>query len=98
MRWEVFDLPGLRGLLFSPSASRAPTSVLSSLPTPAPSTFFGNLTNRYYVVIAIVGLVSLVVVLDLPEYQQEAVTKTISADNLRDALDIVARLQAAAGG
>ena len=36
--------------------------------------------------------------LDLPEYQQEAVTKTISADNLRDALDIVARLQAAAGG
>ena len=34
---------------------------------------------------------------DLPAYQREAVIATINADNLRDAHDILDRLQTAAG-
>ena len=34
---------------------------------------------------------------DLPEFQQDAVEATISADSLRDAMDIVDRLAVAAG-
>jgi protein phosphatase len=34
----------------------------------------------------------------LPSFQQESVVATINADNLRDAIDIVNRLDALAGG
>ena len=37
-------------------------------------------------------------VADLPTYQQETVEATINADNLRDAIDIVNRLDELAGG
>jgi protein phosphatase len=35
---------------------------------------------------------------DLPTFQQETVEATINADNLRDAIDIVNRLDELAGG